>query len=86
MPCGPGLRSEKPNDAHIGMTRNSPAHVHSQDLGTECANPYTTRFCVERLLLYDKHRGGMGLAVQVRRAVCSRPGCSCDDRPAASAC
>lgn len=39
-----------------------------QDLGAECANPYSTRFRVERLLLYDRHRGGMGISLQVHGA------------------
>ncbi|KAK9816796.1 hypothetical protein WJX72_005198 [[Myrmecia] bisecta] len=34
------------------------------DMGTECDNPYDTRFRPERLLLYDKHPGGIGLAAQ----------------------
>lgn len=40
----------------------------SADLGTECDNPYDTRFRPERLLVYDKHPGGIGLAKQVERA------------------
>jgi DEAD/DEAH box helicase domain-containing protein len=36
------------------------------DLGTECDNPYDTRFRPERLLVYDKHPGGIGLAKQAR--------------------
>jgi ATP-dependent helicase YprA (DUF1998 family) len=34
------------------------------DVGTECDNPYDTRYRPERLLLYDKHSGGIGLAAQ----------------------
>jgi DEAD/DEAH box helicase domain-containing protein len=41
---------------------------NSTDMGTECDNPYDTRFRPERLLLYDKHPGGIGLAAQVRAA------------------
>jgi DEAD/DEAH box helicase domain-containing protein len=37
----------------------------STDMGTECDNPYDTRFRPERLLLYDKHPGGIGLANKV---------------------
>ncbi|WIA12038.1 hypothetical protein OEZ85_012117 [Tetradesmus obliquus] len=37
---------------------------NSTDMGTECDNPYDTRFRPERLLLYDKHPGGIGLAAQ----------------------
>ena len=35
------------------------------DMATECDNPYSTRFRPERLLLYDTHPGGIGLAGQV---------------------
>jgi len=44
-----------------------PLHLvcNTTDLGTECDNPYDTRFRPERLLLYDKHPGGIGLAAQV---------------------
>lgn len=38
---------------------------NSSDLGTECDNPYDTRFRPERLLVFDKHPGGIGLARQV---------------------
>jgi hypothetical protein len=31
----------------------------------QCDNPYDTRFRPERLLLYDKHPGGIGLVAQV---------------------
>jgi DEAD/DEAH box helicase domain-containing protein len=46
-----------------------PLHLvcNTTDLGTECDNPYDTRFRPERLLLYDKHPGGIGLAAQVGR-------------------
>ncbi|GFR40697.1 hypothetical protein Agub_g1288, partial [Astrephomene gubernaculifera] len=37
--------------------------ANGNDLGTECDNPYDSRYRIERLLLYDKHRGGgTGLA------------------------
>lgn len=35
------------------------------DMGAECDNPYDTRYRPERLLVYDKHPGGIGLAAQV---------------------
>ncbi len=35
-------------------------------MGTECDNPYDTRFRPERLLVFDKHPGGIGLAQQAR--------------------
>ena len=38
---------------------------NASDLGNECDNPYDTRFRPERLLVYDKHPGGIGLAKQV---------------------
>lgn len=44
---------------------------NATDLGSECDNPYDTRFRPERLLIYDKHPGGIGLARQVRH--CSPP-------------
>lgn len=40
---------------------------NSTDLGAECDNPYDTRFRPERLLIFDKHPGGIGLARQARR-------------------
>ncbi|KAK9842388.1 hypothetical protein WJX84_006352, partial [Apatococcus fuscideae] len=36
----------------------------STDMGAECDNPYDTRYRPERLLVYDKHPGGIGLAAQ----------------------
>jgi DEAD/DEAH box helicase domain-containing protein len=36
------------------------------DMATECDNPYDTRYRPERLLLFDKQPGGIGLAAQVR--------------------
>ena len=39
---------------------------NSTDMAAECDNPYDTRFRPERLLLYDKHPGGIGIAAQVR--------------------
>ncbi len=36
--------------------------ANPNDLGTECYNPYDARYRIDRLLMYDKHRGGMGLA------------------------
>lgn len=38
------------------------------DMGTECDNPYDTRFRPERLLVFDKHPGGIGLAQQAHAA------------------
>ena len=40
----------------------------SSDMATECDNPYDTRYRPERLLLYDTHPGGIGLAWQVSDA------------------
>jgi DEAD/DEAH box helicase domain-containing protein len=37
----------------------------SSDLGTECVNPHETRGMPERILLYDKHPGGIGIASKV---------------------
>ena len=42
---------------------------NSTDMAAECDNPYDTRFRPERLLLYDKHPGGIGIAAQVRQCV-----------------
>lgn len=36
------------------------------DLRAECDNPYDTRYRPERLLVYDTHPGGIGLAAQAR--------------------
>lgn len=38
-----------------------------QDVGTECDNPYDTQYKPERLLVFDKHPGGIGLAVSASR-------------------
>lgn len=35
------------------------------DMRAECDNPYATRFRPERLLMYDSHPGGLGLAAEV---------------------
>eukprot|EP00192_Tetraselmis_astigmatica_P001777 CAMPEP_0117690540 /NCGR_PEP_ID=MMETSP0804-20121206/25183_1 /TAXON_ID=1074897 /ORGANISM="Tetraselmis astigmatica, Strain CCMP880" /LENGTH=1807 /DNA_ID=CAMNT_0005503597 /DNA_START=438 /DNA_END=5863 /DNA_ORIENTATION=- len=37
----------------------------SVDLATECDNPYDMRYRPERLLIYDTHPGGIGLAQQL---------------------
>jgi DEAD/DEAH box helicase domain-containing protein len=37
----------------------------SSDLGTECVNPHQTRGMPERILLYDKHPGGIGIVSKV---------------------
>ncbi|CAM6099284.1 unnamed protein product [Calypogeia fissa] len=36
------------------------------DLGSECANPMDTRYFPERLLVFDRHPGGIGIAAQAR--------------------
>ena len=36
---------------------------------TECDNPYDSRYRPERLLVYDTHPGGIGLAGQVHSTV-----------------
>ena len=36
------------------------------DMATECDNPYDSRYRPERILVYDTHPGGIGLAGQVR--------------------
>ncbi|KAM0922315.1 hypothetical protein ACQ4PT_006253 [Festuca glaucescens] len=45
-----------------------PLHMmcSSSDLGTECVNPHETRGMPERILLYDKHPGGIGIASKVK--------------------
>ena len=35
------------------------------DLGAECDNPYSARFRPDRLLVFDRHPGGIGLAYKV---------------------
>ena len=54
--------------ASHAMLNCVPLHLmcDAADMGTECDNPYDSRFRPERLLLYDKHPGGIGLAAQVR--------------------
>lgn len=49
----------------------TPLHMlcGSTDMGTQCDNPYDTRFRPERLLIYDKHPGGIGLARKARPAL-----------------
>ncbi|XP_057857764.2 uncharacterized protein LOC131066901 isoform X2 [Cryptomeria japonica] len=36
------------------------------DLGTECANPHDSRYFPERLLLFDRHPGSIGIAPQAQ--------------------
>lgn len=58
---------------------------NATDLGSECDNPYDTRFRPERLLIFDKHPGGIGLAKQVaaspvlrrKQSTCTDPPCIC---------
>ena len=40
----------------------------ASDWGVECVHPHDARFFPERLLLFDRHAGGIGLAQQVRGA------------------
>ena len=40
--------------------------ANPQDVATECDNAYDTRYKPERILIYDKHPGGIGLAAAVR--------------------
>ena len=42
---------------------------NTTDMAAECDNPYDTRFRPERLLIYDKHPGGIGLAAQVHTSI-----------------
>lgn len=39
---------------------------NSSDLATDCFNPHDTRYIPERILLYDQHPGGTGVAAQVQ--------------------
>ncbi|KAL6855867.1 hypothetical protein ACP4OV_018669 [Aristida adscensionis] len=45
-----------------------PLHMmcSASDLGTECVNPHETRGIPDRILLYDRHPGGIGLASQAQ--------------------
>ncbi|WVZ66650.1 hypothetical protein U9M48_015840 [Paspalum notatum var. saurae] len=45
-----------------------PLHMvcNASDLGTECANPHETRGIPDRILLYDRHPGGIGIASQAQ--------------------
>ncbi|GBG90630.1 hypothetical protein CBR_g50975 [Chara braunii] len=36
------------------------------DVGTECASPHDTRYFPERILIYDRHPGGIGISSQAR--------------------
>jgi Domain of unknown function (DUF1998) len=40
--------------------------ANPDDLRAECDNPYSTRYRPERILVYDSHPGGLGLAAKVR--------------------
>ena len=59
--------------------------ANPQDIGTECDNPYDTQFKPERILLYDKYPGGIGLVAAARprftellsRALSMISACSC---------
>ncbi|XP_021674858.2 uncharacterized protein LOC110660749 isoform X3 [Hevea brasiliensis] len=39
---------------------------NSSDLAPECPNPHDTRFCPERILVYDQHPGGTGVSMQIQ--------------------
>lgn len=39
---------------------------NATDLATECVNPHEKRAFAERLLLYDRHPGGIGITAQVK--------------------
>ncbi|KAK1678926.1 hypothetical protein QYE76_039774 [Lolium multiflorum] len=54
--------------ASHAMLNILPLHMMctSSDLGTECVNPHETRGMPERILLYDKHPGGIGIASKVK--------------------
>lgn len=39
---------------------------NGSDLGTECVNPHDTRYFPERLLVFDRHPGGIGIAAQAQ--------------------
>ncbi|KAL4447650.1 hypothetical protein ABPG75_004869 [Micractinium tetrahymenae] len=64
------------------------------DMGAECDSPWDTRFRPERLLLYDKHQGGIGLAAAaaplfpqlLRRALRLVRDCDCSGRAGCPAC
>ena len=57
------------------------------DMGAECDNPYDTRYRPERLLVYDKHPGGIGLAAQVRALTeCERFGVDRNNQLYAQCC
>lgn len=45
---------------------------NASDLGTECANPHDKRAIPERILLYDQHPGGIGLAWQVKFSISTK--------------
>ncbi|XP_020537574.1 uncharacterized ATP-dependent helicase YprA isoform X2 [Jatropha curcas] len=39
---------------------------NSSDLAPECPNPHDTRYCPERILIYDQHPGGTGVTKQIQ--------------------
>ena len=39
--------------------------ANPSDMRAECDNPYSTRYRPERILIYDAHPGGIGLAAKV---------------------
>ncbi|XP_061350533.1 uncharacterized protein LOC133295696 isoform X2 [Gastrolobium bilobum] len=45
-----------------------PLHItcNLSDLAPECPNPHDSRYYPERILIYDQHPGGSGIAVQVQ--------------------
>ncbi|KAL6748120.1 hypothetical protein V8C86DRAFT_2443312, partial [Haematococcus lacustris] len=67
--CGLGFRDGVHGAAHA-VLNVLPLFVicNAKDVGTECDNPYDTRYRPERLLIFDKLPGGIGIALQVRNS------------------
>ncbi|XP_043813361.1 uncharacterized ATP-dependent helicase YprA isoform X3 [Manihot esculenta] len=54
--------------ASHALLRLVPLYIrcNSSDLAPECPNPYDTRYYPERILVYDQHPGGTGVAMQIQ--------------------
>ncbi|KAL6746607.1 hypothetical protein V8C86DRAFT_1481591 [Haematococcus lacustris] len=93
--CGLGFRDGVHGAAHA-VLNVLPLFVicNAKDVGTECDNPYDTRYRPERLLIFDKLPGGIGIALQaaplfpklLQRALDLVRGCPCTYEKGCPAC
>lgn len=75
FPDMPAPGALQPHDCHgtSAWDRKLPKHRPSLPFPPtlpECDNPYDTRYKPERLLIYDKHPGGIGLCAAVSMRGC----------------